>query len=267
MAQAVEKVRLPGKIKQWCAQLATVYRTARYNRDWLRYAWGRLASVGDDRLLTFRLRNGQRMTLLGSTRETLNEIYLHRVYDIPGVDFRKLEQVFDFGANMGVFALYVAARAPTARIACFEPASENLSLLEQNLSFNRVRAHAYRMAISSACGPRRFSLAGNAAQHALGGGGGAYEMVDCADLAKVFSLTGADVCDFLKMDIEGEELDLLLRTPLDLLRRIRAMAIEWHHPRERLAEVRSRLERAGFETKTDFMGYDRHQIMLKAWKK
>ncbi|HKQ29732.1 MAG TPA: FkbM family methyltransferase [Burkholderiales bacterium] len=245
--------------------VSAVWQTMRFNRDWFRYLSARLIEPEDDKLLSFRLRTGQTVTMRGSVRSTLNEIYLHKVYDVPGVDFNKCRRVFDLGANMGLFALYVAAQAPQAEIDCVEASSANFPLLQQNLSANSERAHAYRMAVSTTCGPRRFSLAGGAGEYRLDSlASEHFEIVECVDLAGIFAMTGADVCDFLKMDIEGEELPLLMETPLHVLRRVRAMAMEWHYPELRLEPVQARLVNAGFETWIDRVGHRREQVMLKA---
>lgn len=244
--------------------IATTCGTVRYNRDWLRYMRAHFVRDTGETLLRFRLRNKQTVVLRASVRTTLNEIYLHRVYDIPGVHFRSCRHVFDFGANMGVFALYIGARAPAASISCFEPSTANFAMLEQNLVANQVPARAYRMAISTLPGPRRLSLAAHSGGYALDRSVDRFEKVECADLAKVFSLTGVDICDFLKMDIEGEELNFLLESPIDLLRRIRAIAVEWHHSEASLRGVQSRLERAGFATRVDRVGEQQRQVMLKA---
>jgi FkbM family methyltransferase len=246
--------------------VSTAWQTARYNHDWPRYIWARLAPPGDDALLSFRLRTGQIITLRGSTRETLNEIYLHRVYDIPGMDISTFRHVLDFGANMGVFALYVAAHAPDAVIACFEPSSENFRFLERNLVANGLRARAYRMAVSSTCEPRRLSLSGDAGEYTLTRQSDIFEIVDCADLGKVFEITGFKVCDFLKMDVEGEELAILHSAPIHVLRRIRAMAMEWHDSPEHLDIIQAYLRDAGFQTMTEVVGHAHMQIMLKAWQ-
>lgn len=249
------------------SRVSAVWHTLRCNRDWLRYVGACLADAGDDRELQFRLRNGQTLNLRGSIRATLNEIYLHKVYDIPGLDYRRCRHVFDFGANMGIFALYVAAQAPAATIACFEPSAANFATLRQNLAANGIRGRAWPLAVSTRCESRRLSLAGGSGQYRLDGGAGDFEFVECADLARVFALTGAAVCDFLKMDIEGEELPLLLGTPLEHLRRVLAMAMEWHHPEERLPEVRARLAAAGFGTWVERVGHAGRQVMLKARKR
>jgi FkbM family methyltransferase len=203
--------------------------------------------------------------LRGSVRSTLNEIFLHKVYDVPGVDFSQCRQVFDLGANMGVFAIYVASQAPSANITCIEASSANFPLLERNLAANAGRACAYRLAVSSTSGRRRLSLSGGAGQYHLDNDvDDDFEMVECTSLANIFTMSGAETCDFLKMDIEGEELPILMETPLEVLRRVRAMAMEWHYPEEHLAPVRLRLAAAGFKTMVDYVGHAREQVMLKA---
>jgi FkbM family methyltransferase len=244
------------------SQLSAVPGTVRYNRDWARYILARWTARGDDDRLTFRLRNVPRVTMRASMRPTLNEIFIHHVYDVPGVDFAACRHVFDLGANMGVFAIYLATRAPLAKIHCFEPASSNFPLLEQNLRTNSLRALGYRLAVSTRCGARQLHLAGREpGEYKLKDAAGESETVDCVDLARVFDLTGAACCDFLKMDIEGEELPILRETPLAVLQRVRAMAIEWHHRADPLNEVRKRLASAGFETLVRRFG---QEVILQA---
>jgi len=109
------------------------------------------------------------------------------------------------------------------------------------------------------------STAGLAGQYALGDDSATYETVECVDLARAFVLTGTEgTCDFLKMDVEGAEIPILLTTPPETLRRICAMAMEWHYPVERLAEVETRLRAAGFDTMTTIVGHAGRQVMLKA---
>jgi len=248
------------------SRFSAVWRTAEYNRDWFSYFWNAWVSPGDDTLLTFRLRNGQRITMRGTTRCELNGVYVQRVYDVPGVDLASCKQIFDFGSNMGAFALYASWRAPEAAISCFEPASANFAVLQHNLTINKTRAKAYQMAVSTNCEPRHLSLRGGAGEYALKKTCDAYEEVECVDLGKLFEFTGVEVCDFLKMDIEGEELPILKETPIDHLRRIRAMAMEWHYPKERLAEIQPRLRSAGFKTMIETVGHSKGQIILKAWQ-
>ena len=72
-------------------------------------------------------------------RFVLNEIFLGRVYDVDGLDFSKIRNVLDLGANVGTFAIYVCSRAPQATLHCFEPSKVNFDRLHANLTTNNAR--------------------------------------------------------------------------------------------------------------------------------
>ena len=96
------------------SSLSVLLRLAKYNRDWPQYLLNRYRDPGKDEVATYRLRNGQAVSVLPEVRFTLNEIYLDRVYDVPGIRLADCRTILDLGANMGVFASYAAAEAPDA---------------------------------------------------------------------------------------------------------------------------------------------------------
>jgi FkbM family methyltransferase len=243
--------------------VSAVLQNMRFNRGYP----SALADPGEERLLTLRLRNGRTVTLCGPVRASLNEVLLHKIYDVPGVAFRQCRQVFDLGADMGVFAIYVASQAPAATITCVEASGSGFPLLQRNLATNTDRAHAYRMAIAAQRGQRRLPVTSDVGEYwPRGKLDDESETILCTDLANLFTITGAETCDFLKMDIGGEEMSILLDTPFDILRRIRVMSIRWNYAEEELPRVRLRLAAAGFGTLVDYVGYRSSQVMLKAWQ-
>jgi FkbM family methyltransferase len=225
--------------------LGRLYGLARYNRDWPMYLWHRYSTPGSG-LATYRLRNGQTITLKPDVRFTLNEIYLDRAYDVPGVDFATCGSVLDLGANVGIFALYVASRSK-AVVHCFEPESSNFALLEQNLRANHSTARAYRLALSTRCGSAPLYFGPTAAEHGLGVREGPSEVVECVDLDLLFARTGVERFDFVKMDIEGAEREVLLACTDEQLRRMGALSLEWHHSAPELEELARRLRSLRFE--------------------
>lgn len=85
----------------------------RYNRDWPKYLFHRYTSLdGNHPSITFHLRNHQSITVNRDGRFTLNEIYLDRVYDIPGLNLSDCRSILDIGANVGIFALYATSVSP-----------------------------------------------------------------------------------------------------------------------------------------------------------
>ena len=138
-------------MKQIMKKLARLPRVAAYNRDWHKY-FQAFAGADKGSVETFRLRNGQILELKPDARFILNEIYLDRVYDLPGTAYSQLTHVLDLGANVGVYAAFVCAQNPDARIYCFEPASNNYQILARNVQRNQINATLYQAAVSVEAG-------------------------------------------------------------------------------------------------------------------
>jgi FkbM family methyltransferase len=174
--------------------------------------------------------------------------------------------VLDLGANVGIFGLYAASRAPKAAIHCYEPESTNFAILERNLAQAGGRARAYKMAVSAESGTGFLDIHGGSTEFALSsngsGGANGSERVECVDLDRVFELAGVDEFDFVKMDIEGAERDILAASSDAQLRRMRALSLEWHHPRAELETLAERFRRLGFRAEIEIV--DGHVTYLKA---
>ncbi|MDQ1354318.1 MAG: FkbM family methyltransferase, partial [Acidobacteriota bacterium] len=61
-----------------------------------------------------------------------HEIFEEQVYLKQGITLRPGDCVFDIGANIGLFSLYILEREPGARVYAFEPAPELHELLRLN---------------------------------------------------------------------------------------------------------------------------------------
>ena len=129
-------------------KILRLYNIASYNRDWLKFI-APFAPKGSSRTECFRLRNGQALHVPRDARFILNEIYLDKVYDVPGIEPARLRHVLDLGANVGLFATYIASLNPQTTIYCFEPAKSNFEDLQLNVDRNRVNARLFPAAVSN----------------------------------------------------------------------------------------------------------------------
>ena len=124
------------------------------------------------------------------------------------------QQVIDIGANYGVYTLSMAqAVGPTGRVWAYEPASATAAMLADSLLLNGLdRVLLERSALSSACGSAQLSLSENAELNALlheTRPGAASETVPLVTLDERMNVHRWPAIDFLKIDAEGEETNIL----------------------------------------------------------
>ena len=132
--------------------------------------------------------------------------------------------VIDGGANIGMFSLATLRDHPGARITAFEPDPGIGAMLRENLAINNASQVAIvDAALGSANGEMSFAPDGQA--------GGALVSGDTDMRVRVVPLSQylKGEVDFLKLNIEGAELDVLREAAAsNCLRRVCAMVIEYH---------------------------------------
>ena len=95
----------------------------------------------------------------------------------------------------------------------------------------------------------------------IGGTNARLAIADLDTLQQIFDRHGITRCDFLKMNCEGAEYEILYRTPPEYLRRVERIALEYHavEDKTRLARgLAAFLVAHGIEIFefTDFVGMD-----------
>jgi len=123
-------------------------------------------------------------------------------------------RVIDIGANYGVYTLSMAQTVgPTGYVWAFEPASETARLLAKGIIGNRFEHVVLeRSALSNACGTGQLSLDKNSELNALAHdkpSSGPSETVPLVTLDKCMEHYGWQGIDFVKIDAEGEESNIL----------------------------------------------------------
>jgi len=153
--------------------------------------------------------------------------------------------VIDGGANMGMFTLATLRDHPGARITAFEPDPGVLAILRENLDRNGASHVAVvNAALGGEDGEMGFAPDGQAGGMLVAGAAPMQVRVACLS-----RYVAGDV-DFLKLNIEGAELDVLqeLRDS-GRIAFVHAMVIEYHGwPRgdQRLGPLLSLLDGSGF---------------------
>jgi FkbM family methyltransferase len=144
--------------------------------------------------------------------------------------------VLDLGANIGVFTVYAVTSGPEVRVYAYEPWPEFGVLLLDNVRLNRKDEAVcfFDRAVASESGIRTLDLGGGStfffptfigASELRSGSVQARtitleEIIDSNQLSQV---------DFLKMDCEGAEYEILYSTRSSYLQRIRQIRMEYHN--------------------------------------
>jgi FkbM family methyltransferase len=127
---------------------------------------------------------------------------------------------------------------------------ENFALLKENLAMNGItNVIAYPYAVSDKTGTKELHMnAANTGGHSFYGEGEA-KNVGTISLADLMQLNGLDRIDFLKMDCEGAEYEILFGCPASVLSRIGRIAMEYHNLGEgrNCGAMTAFLERNGFK--------------------
>lgn len=128
--------------------------------------------------------------------------------DLPKKAFR---MIFDVGANTGQSAVEYAGRFPDAQIYSFEPVRDTFQqLVEAAKPFPNVKP--YCVALSKESGERTIALGGNSTMNRFvqGAPPGNSESVQLATLTEFCRENDIPHIDFLKIDTEGHDLDVIL---------------------------------------------------------
>jgi FkbM family methyltransferase len=221
-----------------------ILEAVRVSPNWPGFILGYLALRTPAFPFEMRLRSGRRLMLADHDEIAVAwHVCVRRCYRIEPTD----RVILDAGANVGVFAIHAAEIAPRAKIFCFEPFPATYRRLVRHIEDSglgdRVTALPYGLAGHE--GTRLMSSGGFASPNVrlllAGDATGSEIPVECRSIARVLDDLGLDEVDYLKMDIEGAEHEVLLETPPEVLARIKRMDIEVHEVNEALGYTPERL--------------------------
>lgn len=77
-----------------------------------------------------------------------DEIFVDEVYLRGGIALRSDAVVFDVGANIGMFSLFIGARCPSAQVYAFEPVPEVFAKLQQNIAARGLTVRSFNCGLS-----------------------------------------------------------------------------------------------------------------------
>jgi FkbM family methyltransferase len=213
------------------------------------------------------------------------DIFEKRIYTRGGIALRDGDCVFDVGANIGMFTLFVAHRYPHARVFAFEPAPPLFTILQANTAAFGDRVQLFPCGLSRRAGaadltfyPHSSGMSSfypnqeeeRAALRALirnelaQGKPGVQELLRYEDelleqrfrsetwscplktLSQVVREEGVTRIGLLKVDVEKSEVDVLAGIAPEDWGKIEQVALEAHDLEGRLGEIKELLRSRGF---------------------
>lgn len=161
----------------------------------------------------------------------LREIYDEQVYE-PFLKGKKDLTILDLGGNQGWATFYYYPYAK--RIITMEPSKKHVETIKQMLEFNKMddKVGIVNAALSHKRGIARFYHNTNNTMFSLEKAvddGTEYEEVKTMTLMDLLLLTKIDHVDFMKLDIEGSEFEVIASPGFQQVAdKIEAMVVEVH---------------------------------------
>ena len=205
-------------------------------------------NVNNKAKFKLRVNTSDKLILLETWK---TDSYINEAFNI-----KKDDVVVDIGANIGAFSILAAKNASNGKVFAYEPNKENYGLLLKNKALN----NSNNLFISNSAIARKkgrinlFISKLNYGAHSI------YETesknsikVDSITLKDIFAMNNLRKIDYLKIDAEGAEYDIILKTPPELIRRVGKIVLEYHDYLDAAhnhIELKERLENNGFKVET-----------------
>lgn len=237
------------------------FNLTRIIKNWRIFFAYKLGFKHDDPMLLYS-RTGVKIQIPLRLLHTFKEIFLetcyihglNKLYHIP-----ENPVVIDIGANGGLFSLFAAACFGRPKVFAYEPIPFNYEQLKRNASLNNsFDIKTFQMAVAKQGGPMEMIYEGpqsfTTTAHISRDGmpksdkNNLIEVI-CTTLESILKENHIEHCDFLKLDCEGAESDILLNCSDECLSKISVMAIEIHGDAVILIDYLKKKNFRTFETK------------------
>lgn len=203
----------------------------RLSKNWPVLIFDYFGFVKEEYLI--HMRNGLKFKLKGGSfqRFPLVEVFNNH-YFVGETTLKQGDIVVDLGANAGLFSVYVADKAK--KVYAVEPISLNYTILLENIKLNKYESKItpLKLAITDKEGIETFDLIDDAPANSLvmktTRQSVGQERVQTTTLSNLILKNNISKIDFLKMDIEGSEYDVILTTDKAVFEIIDKIAIELH---------------------------------------
>lgn len=163
------------------------------------------------------------------------------------------DTVVDLGAHIGSFSVFASKKAVLGKVFAYEPSPENFKYLTENKKLNSLsNLLIFNYAVAGS--KRNLNLyinEGDSGENSIYKTDAVKSIkISAVSLPQIFEENKISKIDFLKIDVEGAEYEILLNTPKKYLNKIEKIAMEYHDnvaPKHNHEELKKFLEKNSFE--------------------
>ncbi len=240
------------------------------------YHYSKFAPYG--KLLKIKLDNGIKFFFRARTgdRTAIKEVWARNIYDKPNYEIKEKDIVFDLGGHIGTFSVYAASKAIKGKVFAFEAMKDNYDVLLFNIKLNSLtNVIAENVAVSKEKGRRTFYLSSPDAGKKIGYGTGGHSFfpsknrdekieVETNTLEALMKKYNVEYINYLKLDTEGAEFDILFSSSNSTLQKIEKIVMELHPFGENTKDKMLKfLQDRGFKNSVENYGETEYMVYSK----
>ena len=206
--------------------------------------------------IIFKTKTGLKIRIRVNSTDLMafTHVWLIQEYSAPKFKINNNDLILDIGAHIGLFSLFASQFCKNGKIFCYEPIKENYNELLQNIKINNIKnIFPFNCAVSNKTEKIKIYLNDDESGHSIFLENSNYVEVDSISINDIFENHSITKCNFLKLDCEGAEYEIIELLSKKHLGKIEKSVIEYHmfdkYP-HLLKELQNTLEKNSFKLKT-----------------
>ena len=209
-----------------------------------------------DKFAILETRTNKKIKIRTSTTDfmALANVWLLEDYKIKKFEIHSNDVIIDIGAHIGIFTIYASQFCNNGKIYSFEPIRENYDLLLNNIKLNHSeQVKPFNLAVSNTNDDVTIYINDDKAAHSIFPSSESSINVKSITLQNIFEENNINHCNFLKLDCEGAEYEILRNLPAKYFKEIDKIVMECHFvdkKPELISELKQILVKQGFQVRT-----------------
>jgi len=210
--------------------LQIFFRSRKFFKNW--YIYPKIYfNLSNEKFPLFETKSGLKIKIRKNSTDlmALTHVWLIEEYKSINFEIKNSDIVIDVGAHIGLFSLYASQFCKIGAIYSYEPVDKNYQILLDNVHLNNLKQiKPFNMAVSNSESDVKLYLNDDESGHSMFSKSSNTLTVNSISLQKIFDDNNIDNCNFLKLDCEGAEYEIISNLPSLYFEKIDKMIIEYH---------------------------------------